>query len=187
MFGTTVRMTGFLLALTLLTGGVYPLVVGAVSHLLWPWKAGGSMVAVDGRVVGSQLIGQKFTGRGYFHARPSAVDFAADSSGASNLGATSRTLLDEAEKRATALRLENSGASIPDDLIAASGSGLDPHITPEAAQYQARRVAAERGLAVEEVVRLIDSTSEGRTLGLLGMPRVNVLRLNIELDRLAKR
>lgn len=186
MFATAFRMTGFLLALTLLTGVIYPLLTTGIARILFPQRSGGSLVMIDGKVIGSRLIAQKFTGERYFHPRPSAVEYAGESSGASNLGVTSAALNDEFARRISSLHKEGGKGAIPDDLVTASGSGLDPHITPQAVRYQAPRVARARGLGLADVTALIDANIEEPTFGLLGMPRVNVLMLNLELDRLAK-
>lgn len=179
-----------LLALTALTGFVYPVAVTGFSQLFFATKANGSLMTLDGRVSGSTLIGQPFSRPTYFWARPSATGpfpYNAASSSGSNLGPTNPALKEAVKGRIEALRKAHgigSGA-IPQDLVTASASGLDPHISPEAARYQAARVARARGLAVEDVLRLVERGTEGRFLGVLGEPRVNVLRLNLELDALA--
>ena len=177
--------------LALLTGGVYPALVTVVAQALFPSLAEGSVIVQDGQAVGSSLIGQPTTSPRYFHGRPSAttrVPYDSLASAGSNLGPLNPALAEAVAARVAALRAEDPGnpAPIPVDLVTASGSGLDPHISPAAAHWQVARVARERGLAVDEVERLVASCTEGRTLGLLGEPRVNVLRLNLALDRLQR-
>jgi K+-transporting ATPase ATPase C chain len=180
-----------LLALTGVTGVVYPLVVTGIAQLLFPAQANGSLVVEAGRAVGSRLIGQPFDDPRYFWSRPSATGrFAYDSaaSSGSNLGPTDPRLLEAVRGRVEALRASDpqNAAPIPVDLVTASASGLDPHISPAAALWQAPRLTRVRGLAPGEVERLIDEHTEGRWLGLLGEPRVNVLELNLALDRGAR-
>jgi potassium-transporting ATPase KdpC subunit len=178
------RMT---VATLVLTGLVYPLVVTGVAQVLFPWRASGSAVSAQGRVVGSELIGQGFKNPAYFQSRPSAAGTdgydAANSSG-SNLGATSQKLRDRVAADVARLRKENpqAPAPVPVELVTTSASGFDPHISPEAARWQVPRVAAARGVAASEVLALVEAKTEGRTFGLLGEPRVNVLRLNLALD-----
>ncbi len=178
-----------LVALQVLTGLVYPLLVTGVANVVWPGKAGGSLITVDGRPRGSALIGQQFSTAGYFWGRPSAtspVPYDASASAGSNLGPTNPALLDAVRDRVAALHAANPQANgpIPADLVTASASGLDPDISVAAALYQATRVAAARGLRPGTVTELIRERTEGRTLGFLGEPRVNVLELNLALDRL---
>jgi K+-transporting ATPase ATPase C chain len=181
------RMTLFLFALTLLTGVVYPLTVTTVARLVVPNEARGSLITdTAGRILGSQLIAQRFDRPGYFHPRPSATDYAADAAGASNLGPTARDLRDAFSKRISSLQQENGHGPIPDDLVTASGSGLDPHISPAAALYQAERIARARGIPLGQVLALINRMTEGRTLGVLGGPRLNVLLINRELDKIPR-
>jgi len=177
--------------LALLTGGVYPALVTAVAQALFPSQAEGSILVVDDQAVGSSLIGQPTISPRYFHGRPSAtsrVPYDSSASGGSNLGPLNPALEQAVAARIAALRAEDPGnaAPIPVDLVTASGSGLDPHISPAAARWQLARVARARGLPTEQVGRLVESCSEGRTFGLLGEPRVNVLRLNLALDRLQR-
>jgi K+-transporting ATPase ATPase C chain len=175
------------LALTLFTGLVYPLAMTGVSQVLFPNRADGSLVKRDGKVVGSRLIGQNFSGPRYFHPRPSAAGdgYDAMSSSASNLGPTNPDLISEVRKRVAAYRAENrvpSGTAVPADAVTASGSGLDPQVSVANARLQAPRVAEARGMSVAGVLDLIDEHTDGRSLGFLGEPGVNVLELNLALD-----
>jgi len=171
------------------TGVLYPLAVWAVTSLAFPSQAAGSLVTVNGQVVGSRLIGQGFASSKYFHPRPSAAGtgYDASASSASNLGPTSRTLISEVQTRVADVVSGDPGAlagQIPVDMVTASGSGLDPDISPDNAYLQVGRVAKARGLSVESVRTLVTSHIEGRTFGVLGEPRVNVLELNLALDQL---
>lgn len=183
-FSVALRLTLVTMALC---GIVYPAIVTTVSAVVFPRQAGGSLVSVGGRIVGSELIGQSFSGPGYFHGRPSAAGAGYDAmaSGASNLGPTSRELVDGVTERADVVRSENGLASdtrLPADLVTASGSGLDPHISPAAAKLQIARVARARGMSESEVARLVDAYTSGPDLGTFGGRRVNVLLLNLALD-----
>jgi potassium-transporting ATPase KdpC subunit len=169
-----------LLALTLLTGIAYPLAMTGVAQALFPIQSSGSMVVLDGKTVGSQLIGQKFESDRYFHGRPSAVDYDASTSSGSNYGPSSQPLLDAIKQRAEAY----GGSNIPADLVTASGSGLDPDISPAAALIQVARVAAARGLPEDQLRSLVAGHVQGPDLGILGADRVNVLALNLALDAL---
>jgi potassium-transporting ATPase KdpC subunit len=178
--------------LTLLTGVVYPFVVAGASWLLFPWQAQGSLVTRDGKVVGSALIGQNFSSPRYFQTRPSAAGdkgYDASNSSGSNLGPTNKVLIDTARTRLSKILEVNPGvipSQVPIDLITASGSGLDPEISPAAAELQIRRVAAARGMKDDQVRALVDSATRHRWGGVLGEPGVNVLSLNLALDQLNK-
>ena len=178
-----------LTALTVLTGGLYPLIVTGIARALFPAEAAGSILERDGHAVGSSLIGQSFTDPGHFWSRPSATTpqpYNASASAGSNLGPLNPALLGAVKARLAALRAADPGnaAPVPADLVTASASGLDPHISLAAAYYQAARVAYARGLDVSRVRALIAAHGEGRLLGILGEPRVNVLELNLALDAL---
>ena len=169
---------------TLLLGVVYPLVVTGLAQALFPDKANGQLIERNGKTVGSRIIGQAFSSPGYFRSRPSAAGTgydAANSSG-TNLGPTNKKLVDAVKAAVDAAKLENPGTPVPIDLVTSSASGLDPHISPAAAAFQVPRVARQRGVATEEIQRLIAAHTEGRQLGFLGEPVVNVLQLNLSLD-----
>lgn len=176
-----------LLVLSAITGIIYPLAITGVAQLLFARSANGSLIERAGKPLGSELIGQAFSDPKYFWSRPSATAPFADNSAAStgsNLGPTNPTLKDAVKQRVDALRAADPGnpAPVPVDLVTASGSGLDPHISPAAANYQVDRVARTRGLAPAQVAALVNQATEGRQYGLLGEPRVNVLKLNLALD-----
>jgi K+-transporting ATPase ATPase C chain len=179
---TAVLMT---IATTVLLGIVYPLLVTGLAQLIFPKQANGELIERDGVVVGSRLIGQSFSGPGYFHSRPSAAGAAgydATASGGSNLGPTNAQLVARVNGEAAKLQAENPGVPVPIDLVTTSGSGLDPDISPAAAEFQIRRVAAERKVSEAEIAVIVHDNSENRQWGFLGEPRVNVLELNLALD-----
>jgi potassium-transporting ATPase KdpC subunit len=187
-----------LIALTLITGLVYPLAMTGIAQVILPHQANGSMIERDGKVVGSELIGQVFESDKYFHGRPSATTapepkdptktvpapYNAANSGGSNLGPSNKALIDRVKDDIAKLQKENPSAPVPADLVTTSASGLDPNISPEAALFQVSSVAKARNLPQERIRRLVEDNTEGRFLGLLGEPRVNVLLLNLALDRL---
>lgn len=178
--------------LTVLTGLVYPLAVTGLAQILFPHQANGSLKVVNGKTVGSELIGQRFTSPKYFHGRPSAAGndgYDGLNSGGSNYGPTNQKLSDRVSDDAKKFRKENPTYTgpIPADLLTASGSGLDPHISPASADVQVARVAAARGVSADAVRQLVAAHTEGRQYGLFGEPRVNVLELNLALDQSARK
>jgi K+-transporting ATPase ATPase C chain len=179
---TAVLMT---VATTVLLGIIYPLVVTGIARVIFPNKANGQLIERDGKIVGSRMIGQPFTGPGYFHSRPSAAGtngYDAANSGGTNLGPTSKALIDRVKQSADALQAENPGKPVPVDLVTTSASGLDPEITPAAADFQVPRVARARGITEDQLQRMVAKHTDGRQAGFLGEARVNVLELNLELD-----
>ena len=191
----------FIVALTLITGLAFPLAMTGIAGVIFPSRAQGSLLEKDGKVVGSELIGQVFIKDEYFHGRPSAtvapdpkdpaknVDapYNAANSGGSNLGPTNKALVERVKGDVDRLKQENSSAPVPIDLVTTSGSGLDPHISPDAALFQVARVAKARNMPEDRILQLVQEHTEGRFLGLLGEPHVNVLALNMALDRAATR
>jgi K+-transporting ATPase ATPase C chain len=182
---TSIRFT---IVTTILLGLAYPLAVTGVASLLFPHKAAGSLILKDGQIIGSELLAQSFTSDKYFHPRPSAAGngYDATSSGGSNLAQSNKILVDRIQGSIDKLSAENPGHPVPIDLVTTSGSGLDPDITPDAAIFQAPRVAKTRNLPEDRVLQLIVQHTTPRQLGILGEPRVNVLDLNLALDQLAK-
>jgi potassium-transporting ATPase KdpC subunit len=191
--------TVVLVALTLITGLAYPLAMTGIADVIFPYQAQGSMIERDGKVVGSELIGQVFTSDNYFHSRPSATTAPdpkdatktvpapdnALNSGGSNLAPSNKALIDRVQGDMDSLKKENPSATVPIDMVTTSASGLDPHISPDAALFQVPRIAKARNLPEDRVRQLVADHTEGRLLGLLGEPRVNVLLLNLALDKLA--
>jgi|SRR5258707_1279799 K+-transporting ATPase ATPase C chain len=178
---TAVLMT---IATTFLLGIVYPLVVTGIAQVLFPKQANGQLIQKAGKTVGSRIIGQGFSGPGYFHSRPSAAGngYDAANSAGSNLGPTNQKLIDRVKQDVASLSAENPGQAVPIDLVTTSASGFDPHVTPAAAEFQLSRIAKERGIAADQLQALLAKHTEGRQFGFLGEARVNVLELNLELD-----
>src|SRR5262249_32782253 len=172
------------IATTVLLGIIYPLGVTGLAQLIFPHKANGQLIEKNGAVVGSTIIGQGFSGAGYFHSRPSAttIPYDAGNSAGSNFGPTNQKLIDRVKGDVATAKADNPGDPVPIDLVTTSASGFDPHITPAGAEFQLARVAKERGTTVDQLRRLVAKHTEGRQLGFLGEPGVNVLELNLELD-----
>ncbi|MCR4264713.1 potassium-transporting ATPase subunit KdpC [Nitratireductor sp. ZSWI3] len=171
--------------MSLLTGLAYPLATTGIGQALFPRQAEASLITRDGTVVGSAFVGQAFTRPEYFHGRPSAVDYNAASSGGTNLAPTSRELIDTVGERARQIAAETGAGRVPVDLVTSSGSGLDPHISPESAYLQIRRVAEARGLPAAELRQMVDAQTDMPLFGIFGAPAVNVLKLNLALDERA--
>jgi K+-transporting ATPase ATPase C chain len=193
---TIVMLLGF----TVLTGIAYPLAITGIAQAVFPFQANGSLIEQDGKVVGSALIGQNFTGEKYFHPRPSATTepdpkdstktiatpYAADNSAGSNLGPTAKALVDRVKDDIGKLKAENPGLQVPGDLVTTSASGLDPDISPEAAAFEAPRVAKARNMSLDQVNTIVAAHTTQRLLGVFGAPHVNVLALNMALDAAGK-
>jgi len=180
-FVISVLMT---IATTVLLGIIYPLIVTGLAQVLFPHKANGRLIQKDGKIVGSSMIGQGFSGASYFHSRPSAAGngYDAANSAGSNLGPTNQKLIDRVKGDVATAQADSPGRPVPIDLVTTSASGFDPHITPASADFQLQRIAKERGTAPDQLRALVEKHTEGRQLGILGEPRVNVLELNLELD-----
>jgi len=178
---TAVLMT---VATTILLGLVYPLLVTAIAQVVFPKQANGQLIQKGGRLIGSTIIGQGFSGASYFHSRPSAAGngYDAANSAGSNLGPTNQKLIDRVQADVAAAQAEHPGTPVPIDLVTTSASGFDPHISPAAAEFQLARIAKERGTTIDQIRPLLAKHTEPRQLGFLGEPRVNVLELNLELD-----
>jgi len=174
---------------TVLLGIVYPLVVTGIAQVIFPKKANGQLITQSGKVIGSHVIGQPFSGSTYFHSRPSAAGtgYDAANSGGTNLGPTNKTLISRVEQDTAALHAENPNLPVPVDLVTTSASGLDPHISIAAAEFQIPRVARARAMSESQLQQLVDAHTEYRQFGFLGEPRVNVLELNLALDALSPR
>lgn len=170
---------------TVLLGLIYPMVVTGLAQVIFPHKANGQLIIKNGKVIGSEIIGQGFSGPAYFHSRPSAAGngYDAANSGGSNLGPTNQKLLERVRADVATAQSENPGTPVPIDMVTTSASGFDPHITPANAEFQLARVARARGISVEQVKAVVSKHTEGRQFGILGEPRVNVLELNLDLDR----
>ena len=177
---TAILMT---IATTILLGIIYPLVVTGLAQVLFPRQANGQLIEANGKLIGSRLIGQAFTGPAYFHPRPSAVAYDPTNSNGSQLGPTNQKLIERVKADVAADHAENPNMPVPIDLVTTSASGFDPDITPAAAEFQLPRVAKGRGVSLEQLRALVARHTEGRQLGILGEPRVNVLELNLELDQ----
>ena len=190
MIVKTIKTVVMVFIVMVFIGIAYPLFVTLIAQLVMPYQANGSLLYVDGKVVGSELIGQSFTSPGYFHGRPSAVDYDATNSSGSNLGPSSAKLMEQVKQRVEQVRRENGlapDAPVPADMVLASGSGLDPNISPENARLQIGHVAKARSLPESDIKALVEKFIEPPQFGMLGAEKINVLKLNIALDELAKK
>ena len=172
-----------ILVFTITLGLIYPFAVWGVSQVIFPFQANGSLIEKDGKIIGSELIGQKFSSDKYFHSRLSSSDYDAANSGGTNLGPTSEKLINRIKTDAETMQKESPNKQIPVDLVTTSSSGLDPHISPAAAEYQIPRVSKARNISEEDLRKLVSEFTEGRDFGIFGEPRINVLKLNLALDK----
>lgn len=174
----------FTMVTTVIFGLIYPLVITGLAQALFPWRANGQLMQMNGKIIGSRIIGQEFDGAGYFHSRPSAAGtgYDATASGGSNLAPTNHLLIERVHDAVQQAKSGNPSSPVPVDLVTASGSGLDPDISPAAAEFQVARVARERGMSEAQILQIVQKNTKGRQFGVFGEPRVNVLELNLALD-----